>query len=113
MVDPKSRFSSITLRRLTRTYTTRCQKVLKAADAEGASSSCKDEDNRRAKRRSGKGVQSDYPGCRLQFNVEGRRIRRYRRTVETAFRQAECSGEFALSEVLKDIIAQEQDHDDN
>jgi hypothetical protein len=55
------------------------------------------------------GVQSEYPGCRLQFNVEGRRVRRYRRTVETAFRQAERSGEFALSEALRDIIAQEQD----
>jgi hypothetical protein len=59
-------------------------KSTEAADAEGASSSCKDEIIKGAKRRSGKGVQSDYPGCRLQLYIEGRRVLRYRRTVETA-----------------------------
>ena len=44
----------------------------------------------------------------LQFDLENERvtIKNYRERI----RQAEAMGEFALSEVLREIIAQEQEH---
>src|ERR1700730_5202253 len=51
---------------------------------------------------------SDDPKKMLQFDLENERvtIQNYR----TRIRQAETMGEFALSEVLRGIIVQEQEH---
>ena len=51
---------------------------------------------------------SDKPKDMLKFDLENERktIRNYRQRI----RQAEAMGEYALSEVLRKIIAQEQEH---
>jgi len=51
---------------------------------------------------------SDDPKKMLEFDLENERvtIKNYRDRI----RQAEVMGEFALSEVLREIIAQEQEH---
>lgn len=51
---------------------------------------------------------SDKPDDMLRFDLENERttILNYRQRI----RQAEAMGEFALSEVLREIIAQEQEH---
>ncbi|QYM79545.1 ferritin-like domain-containing protein [Horticoccus luteus] len=51
---------------------------------------------------------SDKPKDMLRFDLENERVTiiSYRERI----RQAEAMGEFALSEVLREIIAQEQDH---
>jgi bacterioferritin len=51
---------------------------------------------------------SDKPDDMLRFDLENERttIVNYRQRI----RQAEAMGEFALSEVLREIIAQEQEH---
>lgn len=51
---------------------------------------------------------SDQPKDMLRFDLENEMetIRNYRQRI----RQAEAMGEYALSEVLRKIIAQEQDH---
>src|SRR5438477_13084848 len=51
---------------------------------------------------------SDKPKEMLRFDLENERatITNYRRRI----RQADAMGEFALGEVLREIIAQEQDH---
>ena len=51
---------------------------------------------------------SDKPEDMLRFDLENERvtIQNYR----VRIRQAEAMGEFALSEVLREIIAQEQEH---
>ena len=51
---------------------------------------------------------SDKPGDMLRFDLENERVTilNYRQRI----RQAEAMGEFALSEVLREIIAQEQEH---
>jgi len=51
---------------------------------------------------------SDDPKRMLQFDLENERvtIQNYRQRI----RQAEAMGEFALSEVLREIIVQEQEH---
>lgn len=52
--------------------------------------------------------QSDKPEDMLRFDLENERVTilNYRERI----RQAEALGEFALSEVLREIIAEEQDH---
>lgn len=52
--------------------------------------------------------QSDKPTDMLQFDLENERvtIKNYRERI----RQAEAMGEYALSETLRQIIVQEQDH---
>ena len=51
---------------------------------------------------------SDQPEDMLRFDLENERVTilNYRQRI----RQAEAMGEFALSEVLREIIAQEQEH---
>ena len=51
---------------------------------------------------------SDKPEDMLRFDLENERVTilNYRQRI----RQAEAMGEFALSEVLREIIAQEQEH---
>lgn len=51
---------------------------------------------------------SEKPDDMLRFDLENERVTilNYRRRI----RQAEAMGEFALSEVLREIIAQEQEH---
>jgi bacterioferritin len=51
---------------------------------------------------------SDNPDDMLRFDLENERvtIQNYRQRI----RQAEAMGEFALSEVLREIIVQEQEH---
>ena len=51
---------------------------------------------------------SDDPRQMLQFDLENERvtIQNYRERI----RQADAMGEFALSEVLREIIVQEQEH---
>ena len=51
---------------------------------------------------------SDKPADMLRFDLENERVTilNYRQRI----RQAEAMGEFALSEVLREIIAQEQEH---
>lgn len=51
---------------------------------------------------------SDQPEDMLRFDLENERVTilNYRERI----RQAEAMGEFALSEVLREIIAQEQEH---
>jgi bacterioferritin len=51
---------------------------------------------------------SDKPEEMLRFDLENERVTilNYRQRI----RQAEAMGEFALSEVLREIIAQEQEH---
>lgn len=51
---------------------------------------------------------SDKPDDMLRFDLENERVTiiAYRQRI----RQAEALGEFALSEVLREIIVQEQDH---
>jgi len=52
--------------------------------------------------------QSDKPEEMLRFDLENERVTilNYRERI----RQAEAMGEFALSEVLREIVVQEQDH---
>ena len=52
---------------------------------------------------------SDNPQDLLRFDLENERetVRQYRQRI----RQAEAMGEFALSEVLRKIIVQEQEHE--
>jgi bacterioferritin len=59
-----------------------------------------------------KGKESEYsedPKRMLEIDLEAEQetIKNYRERI----RQAESSGEFALSEALRDIIRQEQDHE--
>ena len=51
---------------------------------------------------------SDNPDDKLRFDLENERVTiiAYRQRIQ----QAESMGEFALSEVLREIIVQEQDH---